>query len=332
MNDTSQTNELRPIQHLRRIKAALPNLSEMVEAAYKIKAVTPAEEWPSWCFIPRNVWVGCIIESREDGYLDKPENLRLVMQSHILCAWRYGQGIYEFDPELLAALVDSDAPGKLPANVLMRLPEWCIYVPVSGLKFYKHELYGFFASLDFAFLDVDSGAVPCLNITEDTSNGLLSTPLPLTNCTISEAFEKVTTFYKKHKGEGVMKDVDNVDFPLLAEDIKPLISILLYLCSNAPEIDNKRKPGTSPFRIQQKRVKGGLKWFPADGPTVWSVGTEIGETLRNAGYSAPGTDTGHSKRPHLRRGHWHGYWSGPRKSEEQTFGYKWLPPMMVAAD
>lgn len=36
-------------------------------------------------------------------------------------------------------------------------------------------------------------------------------------------------------------------------------------------------------------------------------------------------------RPHVRRAHWHGFWSGPRKSEKQrTFSVQWLPPIAVA--
>lgn len=291
--------EPRPVSLLRRIKTEFP-LTILVEAAYRIKATMSAEQWPNWCFIPRNVWVNIIDEFRK-GYLDREENLPMVMQSHVLCTWRYGQGIYEFDPELLAALTDSNAPGKLPADVLLRLPEWCIYVPTSGLTFYGHELYGFFASLDYTGMDVDDHDVPCLEITADTSDGLLSVPLPIDNCTIPEAFERVVAFYRRYADDGGMMNIDSVDFELLEKNIQPLISLLLYLCSDAPEIENRKTPGTSPFRVQAKKVKGGFKWFPAAGPTVWSVGVEIGETLRKAGYSGGGgSKAGHHKRPHIR--------------------------------
>jgi len=34
---------------------------------------------------------------------------------------------------------------------------------------------------------------------------------------------------------------------------------------------------------------------------------------------------GGTVRPHIRRAHWHGYWTGPREGT-QTFVYHWLPP------
>src|SRR5690606_8718894 len=42
-----------------------------------------------------------------------------------LAAWRMTQGIYRIDPALYDALITTDLAGDIPANVLMRLPEWC---------------------------------------------------------------------------------------------------------------------------------------------------------------------------------------------------------------
>jgi hypothetical protein len=113
------------------------------------------------------------------------------------------------------------------------------------------------------------------------------------------------------------------------EDLTPIISLLMYLCSDAPEIDHSRTPGLSPFRAHAKTVKGKIKMFPASTPHIWTVGAKSAEKLRGMGYG--GAREGHRKRPHLRRGHWHGFWTGPR-SGNRIFNYKWLPPMIVAAD
>ena len=40
-----------------------------------------------------------------------------------------------------------------------------------------------------------------------------------------------------------------------------------------------------------------------------------------------------SPRPHMRRGHWHHFWTGPKaKPKERKLILKWLSPMAVAAD
>ncbi|MDR1660399.1 MAG: hypothetical protein LBR94_08720, partial [Desulfovibrio sp.] len=61
-----------------------------------------------------------------------------------------------------------------------------------------------------------------------------------------------------------------------------------------------------------------------------------------AAESPPRHGTGESapRRAHIRRAHWHGYWTGPRKPrpdipEERQwrrFSYRWLHPMLVGGD
>lgn len=43
----------------------------------------------------------------------------------------------------------------------------------------------------------------------------------------------------------------------ISEEINPIISVLLYLCSDSPEVDNNRVPGTIPSHpvpVKTKRV------------------------------------------------------------------------------
>ena len=37
-------------------------------------------------------------------------------------------------------------------------------------------------------------------------------------------------------------------------------------------------------------------------------------------------------RPHVRRAHWHGFWSGPRESDARKLSLKWLPPIQDNLD
>ena len=111
------------------------------------------------------------------------------------------------------------------------------------------------------------------------------------------------------------------------------MSLVLYLCSDKPEIDNLRQPGKVPARPKPKKVKGGMTLFPPQQLTVWEVGRSLGQALRNAAAQkqeyAGGTHA--SPRAHVRRGHWHGYWTGPRKGD-RTFVLKWLHPMLVGME
>jgi len=69
--------------------------------------------------------------------------------------------------------------------------------------------------------------------------------------------------------------------------------------------------------------------FPAAGPVFFDVGARIGPQLRKAREESDrDAETGRSVRPHLRRGHHHGFWIGPRDGD-RTLVYRWLPPLLV---
>lgn len=43
--------------------------------------------------------------------------------------------------------------------------------------------------------------------------------------------------------------------------------------------------------------------------------------------------THNSPRPHMRRGHWHHFWTGPKNEpENRLLVLRWLSPMVIAAD
>lgn len=119
--------------------------------------------------------------------------------------------------------------------------------------------------------------------------------------------------------------------------VEPVVSLLLYLCTQAGEIAGRGSPG-NPLPVRTRR--GGWKLFPADTPRTWDVGVRLGAALR-AAYAAEQTGQGqpHSgPRPHIRRGHWHTYLSGPRlradgaplPSAERRANLRWQPPIAVA--
>ena len=92
----------------------------------------------------------------------------------------------------------------------------------------------------------------------------------------------------------------NMDFlvqfsPL--EELKPLISILLYLCSDEPDFDPLRTPQPRPSRPVLKQGKRGQYIFTPDKPKVFPVGVRVGPVLRHAFESEV---TGRTVKTHLR--------------------------------
>ena len=113
--------------------------------------------------------------------------------------------------------------------------------------------------------------------------------------------------------------------------LSPLISIILYLCSETAEY----RGGTTiarPTHPSPKKTKDGWRLYPPDHPKFWSIGERLGQAIREARAAAPG-DHGERRgpRPHVRRAHWHSFWRGPRVDPvARKIVLKWLPPLAVA--
>lgn len=116
-------------------------------------------------------------------------------------------------------------------------------------------------------------------------------------------------------------------------DLLPLVSLVTYICVEAAAVGNGS--GNHPARPRPTRTRRGERLFPPDSPTEWQVAYRLGAALRRA-YAAEdaplgATGTGHaSPRPHIRRGHWHSFWTGRRSvPSERNLTAKWLPPIAV---
>ncbi len=109
-------------------------------------------------------------------------------------------------------------------------------------------------------------------------------------------------------------------------EIAPLLSLLLYLCSEAADYGKGPRP-QNPHPVKTAK---GPRLFPSQRPRVWEVGARLGAALRRAYAEASekadaAADRAHP-RPHIRRAHWHAYRVGPGRQEVRLH---WLPPIPV---
>ena len=111
-------------------------------------------------------------------------------------------------------------------------------------------------------------------------------------------------------------------------DLEPMVSLLLYICSEAADFGS----GPRPSRPKPIKTEKGLRLFPPNQPRTWNVGIRIGAALRRA-YAAESIEPAPEEkqqrsrpRPHIRRAHWHTYRVGVGRSESRV---KWLPPISV---
>lgn len=251
-----------------------------------------------------------------------------------LGTWRYGKGYYKFNKYIYNALTtDTAVNGTLPASVLLSLPEYCVYIETKNLTYFEDEILGFWCMLN---MRIDGRAE--LWIMLNNKDNPWPTPQDfmiiaikddtLENC-IKEAIEYVKLMHLTVDPNTFDQRVYNqnrIDADLkFFNNIMPLI---LYICSQEPDICLHRKPGTHPKRpTSTKTNKHGELIFPVEKQKIWEVGFEIGEKIKQ-GIEQKTRGARDGVVPHIRRAHWHGFWKGPRNSERQ-FIYKWLPPIFV---
>ena len=295
-------------------------------------------DWPTWCYLPLSGWFAIITDAMR---LSGPtiEAARECACLGALGTWRVTQGIYRYDPTLFAALIETPVDGDLPHDLLYHLPEWCVYVETPGMAWCGHELQGFFAHLES---DANSGR-PELRLMLNTATGLFALPLHLGPWSLAQSLALVADEASRqaslHGNPSAAAEIDSTTAPAAVRTAtEPLLSLLLYLCSQAAEIG---ADGHHPANPVPKRTKQGWRLFAPDHPTTWDVGTRIGAALRRGYHAAEIGDGTHAgPRPHIRRAHWHGFRTGPQKRGDGTLiaavdrpiALRWLPPIPVNVD
>jgi hypothetical protein len=272
-------------------------------------------DWPDNVLLPIEGWFET---ARVCGiWADKIEDMEEMMWFTSVGTWRYSQGVYRFDRNIYKALVETTLPDTVPLSVFARLPEWCLYLETPGMIVEGTDIYGVYAFLgyDFKFSLLE------LRITFDGDGFRGSLPILLSeNETIPSAVAKFG--YEENPSDD-MREVHS----LIVEAIKPILSLLLYICSDEPEIDDMRNPGLSPSKVYPQKIKGGFKLFVPNSPRIWDVGKHTGEMIGNAKERRSDSPGEHKwLAPHLRRAHWHGYRTGKGR---KTFKFNWILPIAV---
>lgn len=322
-----------------RLETASPRFKWVFRACEAAR--TGGVEWPQHVFCATDAVEPLAVRELEKGgvlkqflQLNTDEQITMFASGLMWASWRMTQGIYRFDDAVYDAVVQTEQAHKIPADMLRRLPEWCVYVETPGLTCdfgtgdtqlhgvwacfalnYNRELLMIYADVDGS--EFDDIMPPTIHI--DTSEETL------------EAGIKV-----------VMSETGHSD-PVLAAKLQnwllPVVNLLLYLCADR-EIMHKNKVA-EPANPQAKKTKKGWRLFPANTIKTWDVGVRIGAAIRQAQQaSAMGAETGRTVRPHVRNAHWRTVVSGKMKdatgqpipAEKRKRDLRWMPPMAVNVD
>jgi len=330
-----------PVLALNRISQEYPGIWKHVEVFHKLAHKDGPTSVPKWCYLPVSAAGAAIVSSNPNSHKDQEEAVFEALEMACIVAaigtWRMTKGVYRFDPEVLEALKTSTIDCAILSGEFMTLPEWCCYCETPGFEWLSGPMLGFWCHLEW---DPRREQVE-LRLLIDTDEELVPAMVPLGPWTVVEGVErafKETYAYASLLPEAVWDHLISEQ----AEKLHALVSIVLYLCTQAGEIRSHKSDELRPCNPTPQKVKSGLRIFPADGVREWSVGVRIGAKLRAAWARSvqSGSSSGRVVRAHFRRGHYHNVLSGPRlnefgeriPSEKRTSNVRWRYPTFVNFD
>jgi len=285
-------------------------------------------DWPDWCFLPLAGTYAIVSKGKT---LQSPSLVQHVGILGALAAWRVTQGIYRFDPTTFDALWATPVSGDIPTEVLFHLPEWCVYIPTPDKIWQGSTLNGFFAHLEHDVKDRRTELRLVLDVSGAAGDQLVVMPIHLGKGGVTEGVGAMMKESARHFPVTVYTAPGEAE--RLSSDISPLVSLLLYLCSQAAEIKEAGAGMRAPSHPKPQKTKKGMRIFAPEHPSRWEVGYRLGAALRQALCEhEPGESTGThaSPRPHIRRAHWHSFWVGKKdQPNARSVTLKWLPPIPV---
>lgn len=229
-----------------------------------------------------------------------------------------GRHLYCYDPDF-ARLMASQADGmedgaSLPVGILENLGSDCIYVKAPDVV--ANHFDGFFAwvdvdmqakehSLQFLFCYEDIQDTFAIRLYLDRGE-LVSSCLPAPEELVQRAVSAWE--WEKPCAAALLVHGSLAPASLLRQMLLRALQLVLYLVSAEPEIrqdDAAQELGDA---------------------VILTVGTATGTQLRHH----PGN--GKNRRAHFRQGHWHRYWTGPKKDpSKRQMVLKWVAPVLVGA-
>lgn len=287
-------------------------------------------EFAEWCFLPLRATHHLISQGgrrKKDselrayqgpGQTTPIEKARVIEAEHDLstlhaiACWLPGRTVIELDRGLLSELAQTPVQGEIPAEVFLALPGYGVYIDLQGADFPQLDfpVLGAFVHLD----SPDGAGDATLHAVFDTGDfGGPDNMVPV-GIRLGGSIE-----------EGLRPIMAHSDSEGMAHAIAPLISVVLYVCSQNADWERE---GEKPQRAGAKEVRRAAHPQKA-GANTWVLGRRLGAALRRAEEDAAGPPTGRTVRPHVRRGHWHLYWTGKGR---QIPVVRYLPPTVVAQD
>ena len=304
--------------------AEFPDAKKTMKIFYKGRADF-GESWPPWCDLPMAAVLAYLTHG-SDNELLRAAIIDELPRLTAALIWSKTKTVYRFDHTVMDALHDQPLDDALPIDALFHLPYPCVFVETPEVV----DRIGY-----FAWMEMDANSlVPELRLLHLTTGGeTISNPVILSGGTIDDSITALERSNAERQSQ-FLPTATAITPEQRAEIKRSLardINLLLYLCSDQPDLHRQQQPG-SPRPAQPKGERT---------TEIWEVGVRVGNAIRRYQNEATGDEieteevgtggTHKPPRPHLRRAHWHHFWTGPLTGQ-RSLTVRWLPPIPVGYD
>lgn len=310
-----------PLEILKKTSSENSGIWDDIEEAWKINRDSRYSFWPQWCYVPVSLCMDLVGRNDISVYQNAESMIyaRKAQIISVLAPWRESKEIFVLDPDVEKILSEQN-DAKIDSEILLKLPYDSFYIKTNFLDA-EEGVDGFFVSLDY---DKKGNEIRFTYVCDDLS--YFEIPLILEYETIQQALD------------ALYKDLDNDEWvddewnQKLCDLLNCSLQFVLYILSVNAEIEENevQKKVYKPSNGSAKVVKDKYSEI-----RKWDVGYRIGAIIRDnkarieqeREYKThPGSHA--SKRPHMRRGHWHSFWTGPKKGNRKLVLH-WIPPTFI---
>lgn len=340
----SYTTEYPPLCLLKQVFTKYPSAWAIIDDFHNYNGKNGLPAWPEWCYAPMAASIAIVT----DGVKKTPDNEDFFMDSindsqqvAALAVWRRSKEVFVFDKDMEQLLAEQDAPLTIPSEILLQLPYPCFYIEMDNLVINDTKYHGFFTHLEYD-INTNSPELRLLFLTEDLRTFGYPIHLDVTDIetsvkkTLSEAEKSISDIQNSKLKRITTQWFDNRNDNIeeLNQFLRKVLQAILYICAINADVE----PNSEQKTTTKRSTTGVIRDRYAE-IRKWDVGVRVGSAVRR--FRAKQSNSikterqgNHSpKRPHIRRGHWHHYWTGKKSDEDaRKLVLKWTAPIYVGID
>lgn len=325
MAKKATATDYHPLKLLKTITAKAPTIWDEAEDI-RANRGKDVPDWPDWCYLP--VAAGIAL-AKKHGF---PIYYGALIST--LAAWRKSKEVYVFDPDFISLLADMEDDVKIPTDVLLHLPYYAFYVEALSKSSVIGDFDGFFVALEYDPHNYERELRISLIFDGEDEPPCVPIIINLDTDTISQSAHSLGEEMKKRlpANYAAVDDIIGKHAELYRTVGAFVVNMILYIIADNNDIAPNSEQSFITHRTPHVRDK-------YSEIRKWDVGVRVGNTIRAARKAAPAQDepkptgTHASPRPHMRRAHWHHFWTGPKKDlDARKLVLRWIPPTFVGGE